>query len=189
MFNQLIRISKSPAIDFILKLIINLALLCFVAPIVIQLKLELPLALQTLVILLVAIAFGWQLSLVAILIYIVLGASGVPVFSGHTSGLNQLTGQYGGFFFGYAIAAVVVGYLAEIADPKKPFHHMGLWFLGHFIILLLGAIWLMRLLPDDWWPMIQIALSGSLVQAAFGFLLTQTLARMFMKREEYFGKG
>ena len=59
------------------------------------------------------------------LIYILLGAIGVPVFAGFTGGFGILTGPTGGYIIGYLASAIVMGFLAPYANPansKKSLH-------------------------------------------------------------------
>jgi len=49
----------------------------------------------------------------AVLLYLVLGALGLPVFSGGSGGLGHFAGPTGGFLLGYLLAAVVAGFTAH----------------------------------------------------------------------------
>ena len=53
------------------------------------------------------------------LLYILLGAIGVPVFAGFTGGFGILTGPTGGYIIGYLVSAVVLGFLAPYANPAN----------------------------------------------------------------------
>ena len=47
-------------------------------------------------------------AIVSVLVYIIIGAIGLPVFSGFGSGIGYLMGPTGGFIFAYPIAAVII---------------------------------------------------------------------------------
>ena len=47
----------------------------------------------------------------AMVLYLLMGALGLPVFSGGTAGVGKLLGPTGGFYFGFLISAVVVSFL------------------------------------------------------------------------------
>lgn len=47
----------------------------------------------------------------AMVLYILMGAVGLPVFSGGTAGLGKLLGPTGGYYFGFLISAVAVSLL------------------------------------------------------------------------------
>ena len=47
----------------------------------------------------------------AMILYLFMGALGLPVFSGGTAGVGKLFGVTGGFYFGFLISAVIVSLL------------------------------------------------------------------------------
>ena len=183
MLNKVIQFSSSATTDFIIKLIISLCLLFFIAPYKIELKGETPVTLQTLIILFCAIGFGWRIALPAVLIYIVSGAMGAKVFAGYSSGLDSITGPYGGFIFGFVAASVVCGYLADQEAFSKPLPAILNWFLGHTIIILLGSVWLMKLDPQ-WKSRINDMLPGALIKSATGALTIQMIIKFFQFRNK-----
>jgi biotin transport system substrate-specific component len=183
MLNSLLRFHKTQMMDIIIKLLLSVLLLVFLAPITLTVKGEMPITLQTLIILFVAISFGWQVGGLATLLYIALGLAGLPVFANYTGGFGHLNGIFGGFFFGFIIAAIGTGFLAELPQSKNPLVHFSIWVLGHAIILLLGAIWLRQFNPENWEGMIKLALPGAIIKSAFGFLFVQLLVRFFSKKQ------
>lgn len=66
---------------------------------------------QTLAINLIALLLSPIEAGVSILIYVLLGAIGVPVFNGGKGGLNYLMGPTGGFFIGFIVAVVAISLL------------------------------------------------------------------------------
>jgi len=65
-----------------------------------------PITLQTMFVMLLGLAVQWDISLEATLLYLFLGAIGLPVFTSG-GGLGALLGPTGGFLFGMAAAAPV----------------------------------------------------------------------------------
>lgn len=161
-----------------------MGLLYGVAPIVLDIKGETPITLQSLVILFVSISFGWRVGLPAVLVYILSGSLGLPVFAGYKSGVTALMGPYGGFFFGFLAAATVCGYTSELSAFRKTLPAILNWFLGHALILLFGAIWLMRLFPDGWQQVITDVLPGAIIKSITGALIVQLIIRFFNKKNE-----
>ena len=47
----------------------------------------------------------------AMVLYLTMGAIGLPVFSGGTAGIGKLSGPTGGFYFGFLLSAIVVSLL------------------------------------------------------------------------------
>ena len=177
MFNQRIRFHSNGSIDMGLKIFISLVLMITLCPMRIDLQEEVPITVQSLVILMVAIFWGWRIGLVATLTYIAAGIFGWNVFPGYQSGWERIQGEFGGFYFGFVAAALVVGYMAEQEWSRRPFQCLSLWFVGHVIILLLGGFWLRKFNPDFWWDMIVITLPGAAVKSAIGFMFTRVFIR------------
>ena len=76
------------------------------------------------------------------LMYLVLGAIGLPVFAGSASGLAILAGPTGGYLVGFIGAAWVVGRMAE-HGLDRDFRSIWLVFLaGEAVIYLFGLPWL-----------------------------------------------
>ena len=85
------------------------ALIAVLSQISIALPSGVPITLQTFVIALAGFFLGSGFSAVSVAAFIVLGAVGLPVFSGFKGGLSVLTGLTGGFIFGFILLAVFCG--------------------------------------------------------------------------------
>ncbi|MGM9905288.1 biotin transporter BioY [Lactobacillus sp.] len=96
-----------------------------------------PFTLQTLVIPLIAAAFGWQLGTGAVALYLLLGATGLPVFSGASGGIAVLFGPNGGFLWGFLPLALITG----LAKGNRFYLTLAAG-IALFLQLLLGAAWL-----------------------------------------------
>jgi biotin transport system substrate-specific component len=69
-----------------------------------------PVTLQTLAVILIGLAFGPALGFSAMVLYLVEGAMGLPVFSPHgPGGIAQLLGPTAGYLFSYPLAAAAAG--------------------------------------------------------------------------------
>lgn len=55
---------------------------------------------------------GWKNATISQLVYILLGAIGIPVFTKFSGGVGILLGPTGGFIIGYVLCALVIGLLA-----------------------------------------------------------------------------
>ncbi len=95
---------------------------------------------QTFAILLAAFFLGRWYGLLAVVIYIVIGAMGLPVFSGGSYGLEKLSGGTGGYFVGFILAAYRVGHLGEKGWRKSFPKSLQAMFYGTLIILLFGVL-------------------------------------------------
>ncbi|OON95480.1 MAG: hypothetical protein ATN36_08260 [Epulopiscium sp. Nele67-Bin005] len=77
-----------------------------------------PLTLQCFGAILLGTIFGAKLSTMSILVYILLGAVGIPVFSGGRSGFGALFGATGGFIFGFILLAFGSGIASNFSNKK-----------------------------------------------------------------------
>lgn len=75
-----------------------------------------PITLQSGVVLLLGVAYGWRLAAATVLLYLAEGAIGLPVFAGTPArgiGLAYMVGPTGGYLVGFVAAAVIAGATAE----------------------------------------------------------------------------
>ena len=68
---------------------------------------------QTFAVLMVGALLGPQRAIAAMLLYLMEGLAGLPVFAAGTSTVVVLAGPTGGYLIGFVVAAGIVGYLAE----------------------------------------------------------------------------
>jgi len=183
MLNSYIRFHKNKQADFIIKALIATGLLLLLGPVVLNVKGTMPITLQSLVVLLGSIAYGWRIGIISILIYIISGALGLPVFAGYNSGVDALLGPFGGFFFGFIAAVIICGFLAEKASFQKAIPAMMIWLLGHGIILLLGIVWLSAFDPEGWYVKLKSLIPGALIKSVVGALIIQIVIRFYTKEK------
>src|SRR5690606_3227678 len=72
-----------------------------------------PITLQTFAVLLSGAVLGARRGFLAVLLYVVAGAAGLPIFSGGASGLAVLTGPTAGYLLGFPLAAGLCGLIVE----------------------------------------------------------------------------
>lgn len=77
-----------------------------------------PINLATLGVFLTGGILGKKYGSISLIVYILLGAVGIPVFAGFKGGLGVLAGPTGGYIIGYLAAAFLTGLLVEIAFRK-----------------------------------------------------------------------
>ena len=85
------------------------AVLAVLSQISIPMPSGVPVTLQTFAVALTGFVLGWRLGGMATVIYVLLGAIGVPVFSGFSGGLGVIFGKTGGFIYGFIIMAALCG--------------------------------------------------------------------------------
>ena len=106
-----------------------------------------PLTGQTFAVLLTGAALGARRGFLAQALYLLEGASGLPVFAGGLGGAWLLAGPTGGFLVAFPLAAAVTGTLAERGWDRRFVGTLAAMLLGSAVILLAGAAWLARFLP------------------------------------------
>ena len=99
------------------------ALLCVSAYISIPIG-TIPITLQTMIIFLVALLLTPAQAFLTVLVYLLLGACGLPVFSGGRGGVGILFGATGGFLFGFLLAAPLVSFLVRKAYQMITVQHL-----------------------------------------------------------------
>jgi len=101
--------------------------------------LTVPITLQTLAVCLVAGIFGTKKGTLSVLIYILLGAVGVPVFSGFKGGIGVLFGATGGYILGFIFTTVIVGL---VSDKTEKLWAIALsMFVGVLVCYTFGTAW------------------------------------------------
>ncbi len=103
-----------------------------------------PITGQTLAVLMVGALLGSKRGALSLLLYLLEGAAGLPVFAGGTSNLYRLFGPTGGYLFGFVAAAFVTGWLAERHWDRKFWSNFLAMLIGNIIIYVFGLPWLAR---------------------------------------------
>ena len=104
-----------------------------------------PLTLQTFVVLTLGMAYGWRLAGATLILYLVEGAAGLPVFAGTPEkgiGLVYMMGGTGGYLVGYVLAAVVCGWLAERGWDRNVITTALAMLAANVLIYIPGLLWL-----------------------------------------------
>lgn len=85
------------------------AILAVISQISIPMPSGVPITIQVFGVALVGVVLGWKFGLLSTLVYIFIGAIGIPVFSNFTGGLGILTGVSGGYIIAWPILAGLCG--------------------------------------------------------------------------------
>lgn len=104
-----------------------------------------PVSMQTLVVLMIGMAFGWRLAGATVALYLAEGLAGLPVFSGTPEkgiGLAYMVGPTGGYLLGFLLAAVAVGWLAERGFDRTIITTAIAMLIGSILIYIPGLLWL-----------------------------------------------
>ena len=94
---------------------------------------------QTLVVLMIGMAYGSRLGAATLLAYLVEGGMGLPVFAGGGAGWATLAGPTGGYLIGFLVAAFLLGLLAERGMGRGPVSTALAMIVGTALIYVFGV--------------------------------------------------
>lgn len=114
------------------------AVICVVAPMAIPIG-PVPITLATLAMYLAVYLLGEKWGTMSCLVYVLIGAAGVPVFAGFTGGAAKLFGPTGGYIVGYLWMVMISGLFIE-RFHSRIFHFAGM-VLGTAACYALGTLW------------------------------------------------
>ena len=78
-----------------------------------------PITFQVLGVFLAGVILGGKLGALSLIVYLLIGGLGLPVFAGGSAGFSVLLGPTGGYLIGFPIAAFLCGTLIELGESKK----------------------------------------------------------------------
>ena len=117
---------------------------------------------QTIAINLIALILKPKQSFIVVLLYILLGAFGLPVFSGGTCGFGKIFGPTGGFILGFLVITPMMSYLKGRNNSFK--RYLGITiFVGMPVLYIFGAVFMSIAL--------KISIMATLTLAVFPFIL------------------
>lgn len=96
-----------------------------------------PMTLQPLAVLMIAMLCGRNISVAAVSLYLFQGMVGIPVFA-YGGGLPYLLGPTGGFLFGFLFASMIIGELADRGWGKQNFKSVFAMLTGLMVIYVFG---------------------------------------------------
>jgi len=105
---------------------------------------------QTFGVLVVGGALGFRRGLAALLLYVAIGAIGVPVYAQDKAGIAIIQGATGGYLIGFVVAAAVVGRLAELGWDRRIGGSLAAMAIGTAIIYAIGVPWLKAVSGAPW---------------------------------------
>ncbi|MDA0704800.1 MAG: biotin transporter BioY [Proteobacteria bacterium] len=143
-----------------------------------------PMSMQTFAVMVLAMAYGFRLGTATVLLYLLEGALGLPVFANtpaHGIGLAYMAGPTGGYLAGFVVCAAMVGWLADRGWDRNLGLALIAYTLGTVAIFGLGVAWLTYLIgfekavtaglvPFIPGEFLKIALAAGLVSAIWRIL-------------------
>lgn len=101
-----------------------------------------PFTLQTFGVFMAVEVLGGKRGTMAVLVYILMGAVGIPVFAGFQGGIGVIFNTTGGYIVGFLCSALIM-WAAESLFGKKPLVRLLSMAAGLIACYVLGTIWFM----------------------------------------------
>ena len=132
------------------KMALMVAMNCVSAYIIIPLPFSLsPLALQTLIVNLTGYVLNAKQAFMTMLVYLLVGLAGVPVFTGGSAGPGKLFGPTGGYIIGFLVTAVFLAYFKGEKYDFKRYALLGC-VIGIPLIYVFGVVQLKLITGMGW---------------------------------------
>lgn len=135
-----------------------------------------PITGQTFAVLLTGAALGWQMGAAGQLLYLVVGALGLPVFAEGERGLEVFSGPTGGYLIGFVLAAALVGRMAEHRQDRTFATMFTAFIVGSTVIYVFGVAGLMM---ATGWSLAE-AVAGGVVPFLLGDLIKAAAAGVLL---------
>ena len=139
-----------------------------------------PMTMQTLVVLMIGVGFGWRMGVATVALYLFEGIIGLPVFSGTPEkgiGLIYFTGPTMGYLIGFLVAVFFAGKFNYDNNLIKNFFKLT---LSISFVYILGMIWLGGLIGWDK-PIFKLGAQPFLLAELFKVLLATLAIYQFKK--------
>lgn len=161
--------SNNISIKRIVSIALMTAIICVLSPFAVAIPVSpVPVSLATFAIYLTLIILGQCDGTISVIVYVLLGFAGAPVFTGFTGGVGKVLGPTGGYIIGYIFLAMIEGIFVERAritrsykgsqarpyDENRHNESVGASFmsatillgmiLGTVVLYFFGSLWLSR---------------------------------------------
>lgn len=118
------------------------AITCVLAPFAIPIPVSpVPISLTNLVLLISVYILGWKDATISYFVYLLLGAAGLPVFSGFAGGPGKIAGPTGGYLLGFIFMTILAGIFVERFSDRRSLIVIGM-VLATAIAYAFGTAWL-----------------------------------------------
>ena len=178
---------KTTSIQKILKTFVLIFLGTVVLTVSAKLKIPfypVPMTMQTFAVLFLGLAFGYKMGLAIVVVYLLEGIIGIPVFSNSPEkgvGVIYFTGPTMGYLIGFLSAVFFAGYLNLKSNIFIVFSKL---IFSVSTIYLFGAVWLGILIGWDK-PILELGVTPFLLAELFKICLLTLLAKKIIKFRKF----
>ncbi len=141
-----------------------------------------PIVLQNMLTVLTGLMLGPVWGTLSTALFLVAGTLGLPIFAGGTGGIAKLMGPTGGFLYGYALATLISGMIAQrpVYGKKTPLLRLILATVCGFVIMYIpGVIHFMRVMDKTFSQTMTLCvipyIPGDVVKMVLAILLAAKL--------------
>ena len=126
------------------------------------------------------VLWGWKIGTLTILMYLIAGGIGIPVFRGHASGWTSFAGPSGGYLFAFPLVGLLAGWMAEGVHRLRYATASLILLLCRFLIELLGLFWFTNMTHQNFEMSTAISDASApiLVQSAMDSLVVVLVGRI-----------
>ena len=173
---------KNKTATFLLQTLIGANLIALLAQVAIPLPFV-SISGQSLGVLLVGLALGRKAGTSAVLLYLLEGAMGLPVFANGRAGLAVLMGPSGGYLFGFVLMAYILGHFSDKGVLKSVWKTVAVALFANAVMYAVGLAQLSLFVPTD--KLLAVGLYpfivGDLAKAVLASMLLSPVSRFFKK--------
>ena len=176
---EVVKLTNLKIIKYILVILLGSILLTISSKIKIPFY-PVPMTMQTFVVLLIGLSFGYKVGLATVSLYLIEGIIGLPVFSNSPEkgvGLIYFTGPTMGYLIGFLFATFLSGYFNFKGNIFSNFIKL---LISVSPIYILGIFWLGSLIGWDK-PIIELGLTPFLLAEIFKISILALLAKNLLK--------
>lgn len=138
---------RNPIVKSICLVGVFTALMCVLSPLSIPLD-PVSITLATLVIYIIGATFDYKIVVLPVVLYLLLGMAGLPVFSKFQGGIQVLFGPTGGYLFGYIPCVFLISLLISKFPNKKWLYPIAM-IIGTIVLYAFGTLWFVLYLKYD----------------------------------------
>lgn len=140
-----------------------------------------PFTLQTFAVFLTCGLLGWKRGLVSVLIYLLMGSIGLPVFSNFQAGFGVLLGPSGGYLIGFVFTALTMGLCTRLLGSKTWALAIAM-LLGLLVCYAFGTAWFMLVYGSGSGYSLAAALALCVLPFILPDLIKISIALLLVKR-------
>ena len=140
-----------------------------------------PITLSLLAVYLAGGLLGPKYGTISVVVYILIGAIGLPVFSGFRGGIGHLAGPTGGYIIGYIVMALIIGLIVGSSRTPATLRIIIATVSGTIACYIFGTVWFMILMKTGLLEALSMCvfpfLLGDLVKLIAAVLLIRILRK------------